>query len=376
MVAGAANDNMVKTAFVVAVSVLNWELLGITPIMLANLAALCFIAPFIFLAGYAAYFAQTIRPRFWLTLLKLFEIVLALIAAVAISTETVWLLLFSLCGFGIQSALVGPLKYALIPRLVDQQDLLPANAWMESGTFVAILIGTLIGAAWIIEAPINLTLLLLVLACAGLFSIGLIPKLPANTKTPKIRFTELVHKQRQDTASMSAMWCISGFWAVGSVWLTHLPLLAVDVWLVSSRSVGTLLGQFVMGITAGALLGVFCKGIARDARVLIGASVLVIGSLLIQTTDYQNGQIGMFIAALGGGFLALPLYTMLQDDSLRVAERIAVNNVANALLIMLAAGASMLALSILKLTLPIWLLILAIGQLFLCLYHRGNLRIR
>ena len=54
MVAGAANDNMVKTAFVVAVSVLNWELLGITPIMLANLAALCFIAPFIFLAGYAA----------------------------------------------------------------------------------------------------------------------------------------------------------------------------------------------------------------------------------------------------------------------------------------------------------------------------------
>ncbi len=44
MVVGAANDNMVKTAFVVAVSVLNWELLGITPIMLANLAALCFIA--------------------------------------------------------------------------------------------------------------------------------------------------------------------------------------------------------------------------------------------------------------------------------------------------------------------------------------------
>lgn len=376
MVAGAANDNAVKTAFVIAVTVLNWPLFGLSPVVLANIAALSFILPFVFLAGPAAFWAQSIPPRTWLLRLKAVEIGLACLAVFAIVTAAGWLLLLCVIGFGVQSALIGPLKYALIPRLATPGSLLNDNAWMESGTFVAILIGTLYGADWMVDSPKALMALIATLAALGLLAMLLIPPLPANPEPVQYRLSELVHRQRQDRTSMSAIWCISGFWGVGSVWLTHLPILATEIWVVSPRSVGTLLGQFVMGIAAGALLGVACKRLPRTARVLGGAGLLVLGSLLIQTAEYSLGQAGLFIAAMGGGFLALPLYTLLQDDVLTVAERVAVNNVANALMIVAAAGASIVMVGLLGLPLVQWLLLLALLQLFLCLYHRRNLRLR
>lgn len=376
MVAGAANDNAVKTAFVIGVTVLNWPLFGLSPVILANIAALSFILPFILLAGPAAYWAQSIPPKRWLLRLKAVEVGLGAVAVAALLTSTGWLLLLCVVGFGVQSALIGPLKYALIPRLATPNSLLNDNAWMESGTFVAILIGTLYGADWMVDAPMQLMALIALLAILGLLAMLLIPNLPANPEPVQYRLSELVHRQRKDHTSMSAIWCISGFWGVGSVWLTHLPILATEIWIVSPGSVGTLLSQFVMGIAAGALLGVACKRLPRTVRVLGGAGLLVLGSLLIQTEDYSLGQAGLFIAAMGGGFLALPLYTLLQDDVLTVAERVAVNNVANALMIVLAAGASILIIGLFALPLVHWLLLLAVLQFFLCFYHRRNLSLR
>jgi hypothetical protein len=63
MVAGAANDNAGKTAFVISVTVLNWEFIGISPVILANVAALLFILTFIFLASRAAHLAQHPPPQ-------------------------------------------------------------------------------------------------------------------------------------------------------------------------------------------------------------------------------------------------------------------------------------------------------------------------
>ena len=376
MIAGAANDNAVKTAFVIAVTVLNWPLFGFSPVILANIAALCFILPFVILAGPAAFWAQSIPPRQWLTRLKLAEVGLAVLAIGALVTQSGGLLLVAVAGFGVQSALIGPLKYALIPRLATPATLLNANAWMESGTFIAILIGTLYGADWIVDAPIALTALILALSILGLVALYWIPELSANAEPVQYRLSELVHRQRRDPTSMSAIWCISGFWGLGSVWLTHLPILATDIWQVADTSVATLLGQFVVGIASGALLGVVLKRLPRTQRVLAGAIMLLAGTALTQPLEYELGQIGLFITAMGGGFLALPLYTLLQDDVVHVAERVAVNNVANALMIVAAAGASILVLGLIQLPLVQWLLLLAFGQFFLCLYHRHNLRLR
>ncbi len=373
MFSGAANDNLVKTAFIVAITALSWDVFTLNPVVLANAAALCFILPFIMLAGFAAHQANVQAPKRWLMILKTVELVLALISAIAIYFKLGWLLLLCIAGFGVQSALIGPLKYALIPQLTNQADLLNKNAWMESATFVAILIGTLIASDWILNSTIHLITLILLMACIGLMGVFFLPHLDGRPDHTPRSIQYLVHQQRQDRRSMSAIWCISGFWGVGSVWLTHLPILTVDTWQLSPQSVGTLLSYFVLGVTLGACLGVLLKNRHLTTRVIAGASAMVFGSLILQLNDFQAATTGLVLTSMGGGFLALPLYTLLQDDTVAVADRIAVNNIANAMMIVGTAVVSLLVVGLLELELLRWLLVLSVGQLFLCLYHRSNL---
>ena len=100
---------------------------------------------------------------------------------------------------------------------------------------------------------------------------------------------------------------------------------------------------------------------------------MVFGTLILQVSDFQTATIGLVLTSAGGGFLALPLYTLLQDDTSVVANRIAVNNIANAMMIVGTAVVSLLVVGLLELELLLWLLVLSVGQLFLCLYHRSNL---
>lgn len=373
MFSGAANDNLVKTAFVVAITALSWDVFSLNSVILGNVAALCFILPFIVLAGFSAHQANVQPPKRWLMILKIIELGLAVISGVAIYLELGWLLLLCIAGFGIQSALIGPLKYSLIPRLTHNSELLNKNAWMESATFVAILVGTLVGSDWIVDAPMELIALIVLIACVGIVGIIPLPTFNGRSGFEQQSIKALIHQQRKDVRSMSAIWCISGFWGVGSVWLTHLPVLTVEVWGLSPQSVGTLLSYFVVGISVGAFVGVLLKDRQIVTRILGGSSIMVLGSLILQGGLYEIAALGLILTSAGGGFLALPLYTLLQDDQLAVADRIAVNNIANAMMIVGTAIASLVAVGLLGFDLLLWLLVLSFGQLLLCLYHRRNL---
>ena len=99
---------------------------------------------------------------------------------------------------------------------------------------------------------------------------------------------------------------------------------------------------------------------------------MVFGTLILQASDFPAATVDLCLQA-GGGFLALPLYTLLQDDTAAAADRIAVNNIANAMMIVGTAVVSLVVVGLLELELLIWLLVLSVGQLFLCLHHRSNL---
>jgi MFS family permease len=55
------------------------------------------------------------------------------------------LLLGALFLLGLHSTLFGPVKYAILPQHLKDEELIGGNALVEAGTFVAILIGTLAG---------------------------------------------------------------------------------------------------------------------------------------------------------------------------------------------------------------------------------------
>lgn len=75
---------------------------------------------------------------------KLLEIVIMLGGAIGFLTQSYGILLFLLFLMGTQSAFFGPVKYALLPQQLKSEELVPGNALVETGTFLAILLGTLV----------------------------------------------------------------------------------------------------------------------------------------------------------------------------------------------------------------------------------------
>ena len=64
---------------------------------------------------------------------------------IGFATGSVGFLFVILFLTGLQSALFGPVKYAILPNLLSRAELLAGNAWVAVGTFISILAGSLTG---------------------------------------------------------------------------------------------------------------------------------------------------------------------------------------------------------------------------------------
>ena len=77
--------------------------------------------------------------------MKLTEIGAAAVAVAGMALHSVRVMMAALFLFGVISALFGPIKYGILPDHLERKELPRANAWIEGGTFTAILGGTIIG---------------------------------------------------------------------------------------------------------------------------------------------------------------------------------------------------------------------------------------
>ncbi len=72
-----------------------------------------------------------------------------LIAAAGFYFHQQILLLIVLFLLGTQSAFFGPLKYAILPEQLQPKELMAGNGLIEAGTFIAILLGMVLGGSMI-----------------------------------------------------------------------------------------------------------------------------------------------------------------------------------------------------------------------------------
>ena len=77
--------------------------------------------------------------------IKLLEIIIMAVAAYGFYIQSAPLLLICLFCMGTQSTLFGPLKYAILPDYLNDKELIMGNSLIESGTFIAILLGQILG---------------------------------------------------------------------------------------------------------------------------------------------------------------------------------------------------------------------------------------
>ncbi|WP_406647975.1 AMP-binding protein [Rhizobium acaciae] len=139
----AFNDNFLKNTLVF---VILFKMSASEGAALVTLAGVILIVPFLLLSALGGELADKHDKAKIAELLKRCEIAVAALAVIGLAFSSIFVLMAALFGFGIVSALFGPIKYGILPDHLERRDLPKANAWIEGGTFIAILAGTIIAA--------------------------------------------------------------------------------------------------------------------------------------------------------------------------------------------------------------------------------------
>lgn len=392
---GAFNDNLFKNALVILVTYRIAANDSAASAQLVNLAFGAFILPmflFAYLAGQVSDKIDRARVARWV---KLMEIGLAVIGSAGLFLANLPLLLLTLFGFGAHSTFFGPVKYAVLPQHLRAEELVIGNAYVEASTFLAILIGTIIGSLFILAHSGMIFTDALMTACAifGYLASRQIPPAPAPLPDMKLALDPV--RGTADMIRFSAhrrdeFLCIIGiswFWLMGAVFLAQFSPFAKNVLHADERVVTLFLVAFSVGIAVGSLLCArLIKGTVRATPVPFGALGMTIFAVdlyfvsrhgmsingdaltgiagFLQQTGGWRILFDLFAIAVCGGIYIVPLNTLLQvrADKAHLARAIASNNLMNALFMVVAAGLAM-ALIRLGATIPQIFLVMAILNL-------------
>ena len=363
---GAFNDNLFKNSLVLLITYKNVQLLGMDSSTLVAFSAGIFILPFFLFSSYAGVLADRYQKVQIAKLVKMSEVAIMSLALVGFLIESFAILLLCLFLMGVHSTFFGPIKYSLIPHYVEEKDLMRANVWVSTGTFIAILGGTILGGSLASLAnhwPLVITLF--AVAFIGLkFSTELEPVVVIDRELPMgeghwATTKKVLKLTMKEKDIFSFIVGISWFWLLGSAILTILPMMA-KVIFTSKEEVATLfLSTFVLGMGVGPfVLEKLSKG--KVLLWLIPVTLFVI-SLFIFDLAYISNKIikktfiisepvfgvseflkmeggvrvlvDLFFISCFGGMFTVPQFTMIQKlAEPRVLSRlIAGNNIWNAI---------------------------------------------
>lgn len=394
---GAFNDNVYKNVLLILVAFAGPGVIGISTDLFINLAAGLFILPFFLFSAFAGELADKFEKSRFIRSVKLLEIGIMSLAAIAFIFESYQALLVLLFLMGTQSAFFGPVKYALLPQTLKPQELVSGNALVETGTFLAILLGTMVaGVITNQEGARSIAAIAVVLfAVLGYCSARHIPYVAAGNPSLKVRFSP-VHQMKttlgiahKDKVVLQSILGISWFWFLGASYLTQFPNYAKLFLGGSEATVSFLLTLFSVGIAAGSLLCDKLSGHRIEPGIVpIGALGLTLfgAHLMFSTpqTPSAANTFGGFIAdpslwwvfadllliGVFGGIFIVPLYAMMQARA-KESERsqvIAANNIYNALFMVTSAILAMVLLGVAGLSIPQFFLVLALLNLVVTLY--------
>jgi len=395
---GAFNDNLFKNALLLLAAFAGALRTDMDRDVLINLAAGLFVLPFFLFSATAGQFADKYEKSRIIRVVKLAEIAIMGAGAVALYLGHMVGLLAVLFCMGTQSAVFGPVKYAIIPQYLRDEELIGGNAQVEMGTFVAILGGTIgAGVLFTTQTPtLWIMVSVLVLAILGYASSRFIPiALPTNPNL-KVDWNPLratwrnLRSARENRAVFYSILGISWFWFLGSLYLTQLPNFSSEILHGSETVVTLMLTLFSVGIALGSPLcermsghkvelglvpfgsiGLSLFGIDLYFSVQISTAPTPLGILeFVRAEGNLRLLFDLFMLGLFGGFYIVPLYAIVQkrSEAAKRAQVISANNILNALFMVLAALVAMMLLGLAGLSIPQLFLVTALTNIAVAVF--------
>ena len=365
---GAFNDNVYKNALITLLTFEVARVAGTDSNALIILSGALFILPFFLFSATAGQLADKYEKSRYIQYVKLFEIAIMVVGSVGFLSRRLELLLAALFLMGLHSTLFGPVKYAILPQHLKQDELVGGNALVDTGTFIAILAGTILGIVLIGAGAAGV-----MLVCIGIVGIAIlgwlasraIPASPAPAPDLVINWNPLTETLsnlsfiRHNRTVFLAVLGISWFWFFGATFLSQFPLYARDYLGGGADTYMLLLTMFSLGIGAGSLACERLSGHKIEIGLVpfgsIGLTVFAVdlyfatpaaapgaGLTIVDfLADHAYWRMLADLALIGmfGGFYIVPLYALVQSrsDPAHQSRVIAGNNILNALFILLSA---------------------------------------
>jgi len=370
---GAFNDNLFKNALVILITFKLTDTASDTGFLI-TLAAGLFILPFFLFSSLAGQIADHAPKTELIKKIKLAEVGIMALGAVSLVTQNLTMLLFTLFLMGAQSAFFGPIKYAILPEILDDRALIKGNALFSGSTFIAILLGTIAGGVGVLLADGVWIISVSVLAVAILGTL-LSFKLPRSDSAdrglqinwnPLTSTWHMVSQAKGHATSILAVLAISWFWFIGATLLSQIPALVkyniqgndhVVVVFMTLFSIGIAMGAglasawmkakthlrwhwlLLLMMSAFIWLTILSIQASADEGIMVSRETLLNTIELLRDWPTNLSFVFLTLLAVMGGMYIVPLYTLLQTYTpLKVRARmVAVNNVVNSFLMVLSA---------------------------------------
>lgn len=298
------------------------------------LAIAAFLIPFLLFSKHAGVLADTSEKSSKIVIIKFIELVITVLMAFAVVTNNMWLMLATVFALGCDVAYFLPFKHSILPQLLEVDELIAGNAFMNTMLFVAAIMGIAMYLFWGIYV---LAILMVVVAALGWLSSCFIQ--PAKALTSD-KYSYYLFEQ--DRVIIFSIICISWFWFANYIYLAQFFAYA-DITLDTNYVPLELIGIFILGIAFGSLL----VNLILRSEISLTYLPLALLVLIVFTADlYFSSKslstvmifIDLFMIGFANGIFIVPLYATLQHRSVPIfrGRNIAASSILNVKMIILA----------------------------------------
>lgn len=362
---GAFNDNLFKNAMVLFVvyGVYDDEK---AEALFSAVATAIFIIPFFLMSAVAGQLADTRDKAAIIRIVKFCEILIMLVGGLGlvlawigfgINLIAIPLMMLALFAMGVHSTFFGPIKYAILPQHLEEDEVLGGTGLVEAGTYIAILLGTILAGVIEVEWA---ALGVIIVAVIGYFTGRQVPPAPPERVETSLDWhilrssISLIKSTMHIRKLYLAIVSISFFWTIGAVLFIQFPPLAKNVLGADKEVASLFLAIFSIGIAIGSVainrllkgqvsaryapacvivMGLFVVAfffVCRNWH-LIGAGELYDIGSFVKHPDAVPLLLSLLGIAISGGMFVVPLYAFLTTTVPKdqTARTVAANNIVN-----------------------------------------------
>ena len=354
---GAFNDSLFKQAVVLFVT---YQLLKspAKEFHFSSIAQALFILPVFLLSARSGQLADDHDKARLIRIIKFAEILIMIVGGAGLMLASVPLMLIALFSMGIHSTFFGPIKYAILPQHLRKDEVLGGTGLVEAGTYIAILLGTII-AGVLASRPQAAAAAVLVFAILGFLAGREVPPAPPAAERLPITWhivhasIELVRATMHIRRLFLAILAISFFWTIGAVLIIIFPPLVKNVLGANEQVASLFIAIFSIGIAIGSvainrlLKSEVSARFAPASVIAMGVFVLILHFVALTWSKHGPDltTLGNFLfnpmawpmilcllgVAITGGMFVVPLYAFLTTTvpKAETARTVAANNIVN-----------------------------------------------